>query len=235
MADLVLRPDEQSALGVLAAAEPVPGDPMPSRAALEALAVLVPADLLGVDLVDVRGRLVACRHVGGGWAPPRALEETGGEDGPPYLGLMHWSQHPQAAAACEAMPGTDAVSIGFRVGSDHVSQVSLDRRQRTFSERDLGVLRLVSPMLQRLLRERPTPRLPASVTVQERRVLMHVATGASNAEIAQAMFIAPSTVRKHLEHVYAKLGVHTRLEALAVLRGSDEPDLDLLERVQRYA
>ena len=64
---------------------------------------------------------------------------------------------------------------------------------------------------------------------------MHVATGASNAEIAQAMFIAPSTVRKHLEHVYAKLGVHTRLEALAVLRGSDEPDLDLLERVQRYA
>ena len=49
------------------------------------------------------------------------------------------------------------------------------------------------------------------------------------------VFIAPSTVRKHLEHVYAKLGVHTRLQALAVLRGSDVPDLDLRERVARYA
>ena len=64
---------------------------------------------------------------------------------------------------------------------------------------------------------------------------MHVATGASNAEIARALFIAPSTVRKHLEHVYAKLGVHNRLQALAVLRGSEIPDLDLRERVARYA
>ncbi|GHJ60950.1 hypothetical protein NOK12_34680 [Nocardioides sp. OK12] len=232
MADLVLNPAEQSALATLLSAEPVPGDPMPPAEALEALATLVPADGMGAVLVEHSGRLVAERVVLPDWLP---RDEEPQEDGPLFVGFMHWLQHPSAAAACEAMPGVDGVAIGYRVGGDCVAQVYLDRRRRQFSERDLAMLRMVAPLLQRLLRERPTPRLPASVTVQERRVLMHVATGASNAEIARAMYIAPSTVRKHLEHVYAKLGVHNRLQALAVLRGSDEPDLDLRDRVARYA
>lgn len=232
MADLVLNPAEQSALATLLSAEPVPGDPMPPAHALEALLTLVPADGMGAALVEHSGRLVAERVVLPDWSP---RDDENQEDGPLLVGFMHWLQHPAAAARCEAMPGVDGVAIGYRVGADCVAQVYLDRRRRQFSERDLAMLRMVAPLLQRLLRERPTPRLPASVTVQERRVLMHVATGASNAEIARAMFIAPSTVRKHLEHVYAKLGVHNRLQALAVLRGSDAPDLDLRERAARYA
>lgn len=207
MADLLLNPAEQSALATLVAAEPVPGDPMPPRMALEALATLVPADILGVDLVDVRGRLLGLRYLPHSWDPGAA----GDHDGPLRVGFIHWPEHPREADACQAVPGADAVSIGFRVGADLTAQISLDRRRREFTQRDLALLQLVAPLLQRLLRERPTPHLPASVTVQERRVLMHVATGASNAESARALFIAPSTVRKHLEHVYAKLGVHNRL------------------------
>lgn len=232
MADLVLNAAEQAALATLISAEPVPGDPMPSAAALDALLTLVPADGMGAALVEHSGRLVAERVVLPDWDP---RDDELQEDGPLYVGFVRWPQHPLAAAACDSLVGVDGVAIGFRVGGDCVAQVWLDRRRRVFSERDLALLRLVSPLLQRLLRERPTPCLPASVTVQERRVLAHVASGASNAEIAAALFIAPSTVRKHLEHVYAKLGVHTRLQALAVLRGSAEPDLDLLERVTRYA
>ena len=37
-------------------------------------------------------------------------------------------------------------------------------------------------------------------------------------EIAQILWVAPSTVRKHLENVYAKLGVHTRTAAAAFVR-----------------
>ncbi len=95
------------------------------------------------------------------------------------------------------------------------------------------MLRMLAPLFARLVRERPTPSLPAALTVQERRVLSHVAAGASNTEIAQALFIAPSTVRKHLEHAYRKLGVTGRVAAVARLQGRDQPDLDLRERLAR--
>ncbi len=48
-------------------------------------------------------------------------------------------------------------------------------------------------------------------------------------------FIATSTVRKHLENCYRKLGVTNRVAAIARLRGSDQPGLDLQERIDRYA
>lgn len=51
------------------------------------------------------------------------------------------------------------------------------------------------------------------LTRREAEVLTWVARGKSNAEIAAALFIAPGTVKKHLEHIYAKLGVRTRTEA----------------------
>ena len=47
----------------------------------------------------------------------------------------------------------------------------------------------------------------------------HVARGRTNGEIAQLLGISPSTVRKHLENVYEKLGVHTRTGAVAAVRG----------------
>jgi DNA-binding CsgD family transcriptional regulator len=97
----------------------------------------------------------------------------------------------------------------------------------------VAMLRMVAPLLARLSRERLTPQLPPSLTTQERRVLSHVAAGRSNAEIAAALFVAPSTVRKHLENVYRKLGVASRGAAVARLQGRDLPDIDLSERLAR--
>ena len=53
------------------------------------------------------------------------------------------------------------------------------------------------------------------LTKREEEVLSWVATGKTNAEVAQILWLAPSTVRKHLENVYAKLGVGTRTGAVA--------------------
>ena len=53
------------------------------------------------------------------------------------------------------------------------------------------------------------------LTAREREVLAWVARGKTNAEVAQLLWLAPSTVRKHLENVYAKLGVSTRTAAVA--------------------
>jgi DNA-binding CsgD family transcriptional regulator len=67
-----------------------------------------------------------------------------------------------------------------------------------------------------LTEERAEPPL----TDREREILQLVAAGKSNAEIAEAMWISPGTVRKHLENVYEKLGVHSRTAAVATLNGS---------------
>ena len=57
------------------------------------------------------------------------------------------------------------------------------------------------------------------LTRREREVLAWVARGMTNSEIAQHLWLAPSTVRKHLENVYAKLGVNTRTAAVARFLG----------------
>ncbi|GAA5083812.1 DNA-binding NarL/FixJ family response regulator [Thermocatellispora tengchongensis] len=58
----------------------------------------------------------------------------------------------------------------------------------------------------------PTSEL-ASLTPRETDVLRHLATGASNAEIAQALVISPGTVKVHIERILAKLGLRTRVQA----------------------
>lgn len=56
------------------------------------------------------------------------------------------------------------------------------------------------------------------LTPRERQVLERVAAGERNAEIATGLGISPLTVRKHLENVFAKLGVENRTAAAAMLR-----------------
>jgi DNA-binding CsgD family transcriptional regulator len=70
-----------------------------------------------------------------------------------------------------------------------------------------------------LIREEPVEAVNiARLTPREQQVLAWLAEGKTNAEIAQILVAAPGTVRKHLEHIYAKLGVHTRTAAAACAR-----------------
>ena len=56
------------------------------------------------------------------------------------------------------------------------------------------------------------------LTPREREVLQLVGEGLTNAEIASRLWVAKSTVAKHLEQAYAKLRVHSRTAAIAQLR-----------------
>lgn len=60
-------------------------------------------------------------------------------------------------------------------------------------------------------------RAPASgpLSAREREVLALVAKGSSNREIARELFISEATVKTHLTHLYAKLGVKDRAAAVA--------------------
>ncbi|HYW31665.1 MAG TPA: LuxR C-terminal-related transcriptional regulator [Gemmatimonas sp.] len=53
------------------------------------------------------------------------------------------------------------------------------------------------------------------LTDRERQVLQRLASGHGNAEIAAELMVSTSTVKFHLAAIFAKLGVHTRTEAVA--------------------
>ena len=55
-----------------------------------------------------------------------------------------------------------------------------------------------------------------ALTAREREVLACLAVGQSSPQIAAALNIAPPTVRTHIGNLMTKLGVHSRLEAVAV-------------------
>jgi LuxR family maltose regulon positive regulatory protein len=50
---------------------------------------------------------------------------------------------------------------------------------------------------------------------RELEVLRLVASGLSDRAIAEHLILATGTVKKHLNNIYSKLGVHTRTQALA--------------------
>ncbi len=50
---------------------------------------------------------------------------------------------------------------------------------------------------------------------RERQVLGLIADGLSNTEIAERLFLAPTTVKVHTRHIYEKLNVNSRTQAVA--------------------
>jgi DNA-binding CsgD family transcriptional regulator len=83
-----------------------------------------------------------------------------------------------------------------------------------FVERDRSLLALLRPHLARV-RTRWEQRVRVEcLTERELEVLHLVAQGFTNREIAHQLFISPTTVRTHLEHIFDKLGVHSRAAAV---------------------
>lgn len=220
MPDLVLRPREQMAIRALAAVEPVPGSPLPVGDVLELVSRLVECDAIGVVLADPSGpvkEVVLPRGRRPGWTSMRPI--------PLRLGMSHWARESEFGGIRESV---DALALGFQNGTDGSAHLWLERRRpRVFTERDIALLGMLAPALQRVLREPATVGVPTTLTTQERRVLGQVAMGFSNRQIAVRLGVAPSTVRKHLEHAYRKLGVTNRFAAAAVLDGRAQPALAL--------
>jgi DNA-binding NarL/FixJ family response regulator len=75
---------------------------------------------------------------------------------------------------------------------------------------------------------RPAARAEGSLTPRELQVLRCLADGLDGSAIAARLVISPRTVGTHLEHIFEKLGVRSRAQAVAAAyrAGLVEPDLE---------
>ncbi len=95
-----------------------------------------------------------------------------------------------------------------------------------------GPAALITQMLGLLTSKKPAlspppPRLPPEpLSASELRVLRYLPTNLTGPAIAGELWVSPNTVKTHLRNIYAKLGAHSRAEAVARAR-----DLRLLAPV----
>ncbi|HEX8940668.1 MAG TPA: helix-turn-helix transcriptional regulator [Candidatus Limnocylindrales bacterium] len=125
--------------------------------------------------------------------------------------------------------------------------VMFHRSGSDFTRRDMTALDAVRPTVGRIAqRAELAPSVARGValglTPREAEVLAWLGHGETNAGIGGLLFIAPGTVKKHLDAIYAKLGVGGRIEAAVFLspttpstlgaarQGLDRPALTTRER-----
>jgi DNA-binding CsgD family transcriptional regulator len=86
-----------------------------------------------------------------------------------------------------------------------------------FTGRDRMVMALLRPHLTELharTRSSATTEASARLTPRQTELLLLVAAGRSTAQIAEALFLSPATVRKHVENIFDRLGVTNRTAAV---------------------
>jgi DNA-binding CsgD family transcriptional regulator len=115
----------------------------------------------------------------------------------------------------------DRLLVKFPLSGRGSVRLRLERVGRRFEARHVELIHMLQPVLARQLRPPvgavhtgPQQSL-ASLSVAELQVLRLVAVGGTNQDVAVRLGVSEATVRKHLEHVYRKLGVTNRTAAAA--------------------
>jgi DNA-binding CsgD family transcriptional regulator len=113
------------------------------------------------------------------------------------------------------------LAIPLRLSAGTAIGCTAGRQARPFSPDEQGLATALQLALAPLrLRLVPAPDGPVAaparslLTAREQEILAQLATGMTARAIGRALGVSPRTVYKHLEHLYAKLGVNDRLSAV---------------------
>jgi DNA-binding NarL/FixJ family response regulator len=139
---------------------------------------------------DVSGALAELRAAAGTWQ------------------LLHM---PYEAAKTSVLIGLACAALGDCA----TARMEFDSAAETFAR--LGAAPDVEHVrsLSAGLAQRPQGEPPTALSAREREVLMHLAAGRTNRQIAEMLTVSPHTVARHVEHIYVKLGVTNRTAATA--------------------
>jgi PAS domain S-box-containing protein len=105
---------------------------------------------------------------------------------------------------------TDSHGVLVGVHGERVS-VDISSVPLTNGHRIVGIFGQIADVDE----EEPPP-LPHTLTPRQAEILRLLQKGRSTKQIAHELSLSPETVRNHIRYLFRALGVHTRLEAVAV-------------------
>jgi DNA-binding NarL/FixJ family response regulator len=124
-----------------------------------------------------------------------------------------------------------AGAVGFLL-KDVTADGLLDAVRRAAAGEPVVAPAVLARMMGHFSTRPPVPPVPPpgydELSEREREVLAMIGAGRSNTEIAEALVISMSTVKTHVRHVFAKLGLRDRAQAVvaahdAGLRDAEPP------------
>ncbi|MDN3025313.1 helix-turn-helix transcriptional regulator [Streptomyces sp. S.PB5] len=220
-------------------------DVFPPPSLVAGLGRLIPCDLAEFDEVDIpTRRCLGHQEVQYGGPYPEVDDEVWWlwkHQHPHCVDVEHSHGHLDVGQLTDYMPTREfrdtalytdfmrpfvammVVALPTAPGRIRMYSVSRDR-DRPFSDRDRLVLQLLRPHIQAVYREAARRRHePVRLTPRELDVMRAVANGLGTEDIAGQFAVSTSTVRKHLENIFRKLGVSSRTAAVARVFPEPEP------------
>jgi DNA-binding CsgD family transcriptional regulator len=174
-------------------------------------------------LTDAKGEVVFCNRKAALLLGSRVRQIVGRRCWE-VMGLVDAAGVPFCCASC---PVQQQVARGTLEPRHRVIAISargapLDLELFTFAipPRSPGrqpILHLVRPAAIDVDYPAASPELVDKLTSRERQILRLLAAGCDTAAIASRLYISATTVRNHVQHILAKLGVHDRLQAILAL------------------
>ena len=102
-----------------------------------------------------------------------------------------------------------AGAIGYLLKDTQAAEL-----RRAIKAAAAGQVQLSPPAMAYLLHQVRLPEAPVALTEREREVLRLLAEGLSNKDIARTLQVVEDTVKTHVAHILAKLGVQSRTQAV---------------------
>jgi DNA-binding response OmpR family regulator len=162
--------------------------------------------------LDASGRYLLATNAAGGvlWCTPQTAKLLGlafvdfhGEGYMLPTDVQEWLQRRTRSESASDQVALSSTTSAIKLQLSYVGQIASDEILLRLLEGEFENDNLV---LKRKLQ----------LTQRESEVLMWIARGKSNRDIAEILDLSPRTVNKHLEQIYAKLGVENRASAAAM-------------------